>query len=60
MNVRSKKDTLSRILIEKSIAKEQDFINCKNNNKQKNLTKTKNFKFKKQIAKTINKKYNIL
>jgi len=56
----AKKNMLNRTLIKKSIAKEQNFINCKNNNKQKNLIKTKKFKLKKQITKVINRKYNIL
>jgi len=34
-------------------------MNRKNNNEQKNLIKTKNFKFKKQITKVINKRRNI-
>ncbi len=50
---------LSQILIKKFIAKKQNFINCKNNNKQEDLTKIKNFKFKKQITKAINKRRNI-
>ncbi len=35
------------MLIKKSIAKKQNFVNYKNNNKQKDLIETKNFKFKK-------------
>jgi len=50
---------LSRTLIEKSIVKETNLKNCKTNNKQKDLTKTKKSKFKKKISKVTNWKRNI-